>query len=245
MKKIICALFFITELFVCSCASNSQTAKPETEGQPEIAQENQAVVEELNAKIQENTSVENPVTETPEEEQKSADTKKEKSKKNDKKADKKSDKKKDNEKAKAEEENQDNEVQMTGMPNPFEKKASLEAANKAAGFTFTSPSTFTTYSSKEFRAIKDEMVEIIYVDSSNPDEDIRVRKANGNLDISGDYNSYSTNKIINDVGIQILLRGEDDRYHVATWISGDYSYAIDSKAGISENKIKGFIQRIY
>ena len=54
-----------------------------------------------------------------------------------------------------------------------------------------------------------------------------------------------TNKIINDAGIQILLRGEDDRYHVATWISGDYSYAIDSKAGISENKIKGFIQRIY
>ena len=246
MKKLICVLFLVTEILVFGCATNNQTAKPETEEQPEITQENQAVVEELNAEIQENTSVENPVTEAPEEEQKPADSKK--SKKNDKKADKKTDKKKEtkeNEKAKAEEENQDNEVQMIGLPNPFEKKSSLDAANKAAGFSFTSPAKYTTYEAKEYRVIKDEMVEIIYVDSSNPDEDIRVRKANGNLDISGDYNSYLTNKIVNDAGIQILLRGEDDRYHAATWTSGDYSFAIDSKAGITENKLKGFIQRIY
>ena len=247
MKKLICVLFLVTEILVFGCATNNQTAKPEAEEQTEITQENQVAVEELNTKIQENTSVENPVVEAPEEEQKPADTKKEKSKKNDKKADKKSEKKKDtkeNEKAE-EEQKQDDEVQMIGMPNPFEKKASLDAANKAAGFNFTSPAKYTTYEAKEYRVIKDEMVEIIYKDSANPDEDIRVRKANGNLDISGDYNSYLTNKIVNDAGIQILLRGEDDRYHAATWTSGDYSYAIDSKAGITENKLKGFIQRIY
>lgn len=244
MKKIICVLFLVTEIIVYGCATNEQVAKPETEGQSETVQGNQPTAEELNAKIQEKTSAENTAVEAPEEEQKPAKTKEEKSKKKDKKADKKAEKQ-ESEKTKAEEELQENDVQIVGMPNPFEKKASLDAANKAAGFSFTSPSKYTTYEAKEYRVIKDEMVEIIYKDTSNPDEDIRVRKAKGNLDISGDYNSYLTNKIVNDAGIQILLRGEDDKYHAATWTSGDYSYAIDSKAGITENKLKGFIQRIY
>ena len=244
MKKLICVLFLVTEIFVFGCATNSQTAKPEAEDQVENIQE---VTDEVNIKKQEKTQVENSiVVEEKEEEQKPADTKdkKENTKKKDKKADKKAEKQ-ESEKAKTEEEQQEEDVQLIGKPNPFEKKSSLDAANKAAGFSFISPSKYTTYEAKEYRAIKDEMVEIIYKDSSNPDEDIRVRKANGNLDISGDYNTYSTNKIVNDAGIQILLRGEDDRYHAATWISGDYSYAIDSKAGITENKLKGFVQRIY
>ena len=70
MKKLICVLFLVTEILVFGCATNNQTAKPEAEEQTEITQENQAAVEELNAKIQENTSVENPVVEAPEEEQK-------------------------------------------------------------------------------------------------------------------------------------------------------------------------------
>lgn len=243
MKKKICVLFLITEILVFGCASNNQTAKPEVE----VREEN----EEVELKIQGNQAAENTLTEaeTPAEEkikeeaketkevkeEKKEDTKKKK----DKKADKKTEEKKEET---VEEESKD---EMTGLPNPFEKKASLDAANKAAGLTFSSPTKYTTYEAKEYRAIKNEMVEIIYKDSSNPDEDIRVRKAKGNLDISGDYNSYLTNKIVNDAGIQILLRGEDDRYHAATWTSGDYSFAIDSKAGITENKLKGFIQRIY
>lgn len=242
MKKLICVLFLVTEIFVFGCATNNQTAKPEAEDQVENIQE---VTDEVDIKKQEKTQVENSiVVEEKEEEQKPAKTKEEKSKKKDKKADKKAEKQ-ESEKTKAEEELQENDVQIVGMPNPFEKKASLDAANKAAGFSFTSPSKYTTYEAKEYRVIKDEMVEIIYKDTSNPDEDIRVRKAKGNLDISGDYNSYLTNKIVNDAGIQILLRGEDDRYHAATWTSGDYSFAIDSKAGITENKLKGFVQRIY
>lgn len=236
MKKKICVLFLITEILVFGCASNNQTSKPEVV----------EVKEELELKIQENQAAENTLTEaeTPVEEKNKEEAKEEKKedkkKKKDKKADKKTEEKKEE---KVEEEELKDE--MTGLPNPFEKKASLDAANKAAGLTFTSPSKYTTYEAKEYRAIKDEMVEIIYKDSTNPDEDIRVRKAKGNLDISGDYNSYLTNKIVNDAGIQILLRGEDDKYHAATWTSGDYSYAIDSKAGITENKLKGFIQRIY
>ena len=245
MKKTICVLFLITEILVFGCASNNQVKKPEAEDQPESVQESQDNVEELNAKIQGEVQVENTVVETQEEEQKPAETKEEKSKKKkDIKADKKNEEK-EPEESKTEEEQQEEDVQLIGKPNPFEKKASLDAANKAAGFIFTSPSKYTTYEAKEYRVIKDEMVEIMYVDSSNPDEDIRVRKANGNLDISGDYNTYATNKIVNDAGIQILLRGEDDRYHAATWTSGDYSYAIDSKAGITENNLKGFVQRIY
>ena len=242
MKKIICVLFLVTEIFVFGCATNNQVAKPESEDQAENIQE---IAEESDIKIQENIQAEKTEEENPKEDKKAKDIKSEDKKKKDKKSDKSADKKTETTQTKDNDKTKEKEEPMTGMPNPFEKKAILDAANKAAGFNFASPVKYTTYEAKEYRVIKDEMVEIIYKDSSNPDEDIRVRKANGNFDISGDYNSYLTNKIVNDAGIQILLRGEDDRYHVATWTSGDYSYAIDSKAGITENKLKGFIQRIY
>jgi len=136
------------------------------------------------------------------------------------------------------------EEAMVGMANPFETKGSLDAANKAAGFTLVSPKTFSTYTAKVYRVIRGEMIEIIYTDSANKDEDLRVRKGVGNLDISGDYNKYEVNKSVNDSGIEVLLRGEADSFHVASWISGDYAFAIDSKSGISENKVLALIQEI-
>lgn len=78
MKKLICVLFLVTEIFVFGCATNSQTAKPETEDQVENIQE---VTDEVDIKKQEKTQVENSiVVEEKEEEQKPADTKDKKGK---------------------------------------------------------------------------------------------------------------------------------------------------------------------
>ena len=77
------------------------------------------------------------------------------------------------------------------LPNPFEDVASLEDAEKAAGFTFRAPYTLNGSDNVVYRVLTegDKMIEIIYL--KGEEEVARIRKAPGSEDISGDYNEYA------------------------------------------------------
>ena len=82
------------------------------------------------------------------------------------------------------------------------------------------------------------------------DDEVRLRKAKGSDDISGDMTKYliTKNKAANMNKVEskrVELRGEVDNYHVATWVDGPYTYAITSKKGLTEKQILAFADQLY
>ena len=118
------------------------------------------------------------------------------------------------------------------IPDPFEGFSTLEQAVKAAGFEMSVPDAPKWYETAIYRAnTGTQMLEVIYSDKDLENEDAveayRIRKAIGSDDISGDYNDYSEKTEVSVSGNQVSLKGNDGKVFVATWTSGEFTYAID------------------
>lgn len=118
------------------------------------------------------------------------------------------------------------------IPDPFEGFSTLEQAVKAAGFEMSVPDAPKGYETAIYRVnTGTQMLEVIYSDKDLENEDAveayRIRKAIGSDDISGDYNDYSEKTEVSVSGNQVSLKGNDGKVFVATWTSGEFTYAID------------------
>ena len=61
-------------------------------------------------------------------------------------------------------------------------------------FSLEAPIEYADYNSLVIQAIADDMIEVIYFDAEKTHEGLRIRKAVGTDDISGDYNEYKEEK---------------------------------------------------
>ena len=114
------------------------------------------------------------------------------------------------------------------IPDPFEGFSAV----KGAGFEMSVPDAPKGYETATYRVNNStQMLEIIYSDKDLENEDAieayRIRKAIGSDDISGDYNDYSEKTEVSISGNQVSLKGNDGKVFVATWTSGEFTYAID------------------
>ena len=78
------------------------------------------------------------------------------------------------------------QAQDYGVPNPFEIVDTLDEAAKIAGFSLEAPTEYADYNSLVIQAIADDMIEVIYFDVEKTHEGLRIRKAVGTDDISGE-----------------------------------------------------------
>jgi hypothetical protein len=135
--------------------------------------------------------------------------------------------------------------ETTQIPNPFEDFQTIDEAEKSAGFEISDIKSIPdTYSLTAIRAIENDLIELIYQDGEN---EIRVRKAKGNEDISGDYNEYKDSNTVEINNASVTMKGNDGKVSVATWVDGDYSYSITAdvgKEGIDSNLIADIIESI-
>lgn len=131
----------------------------------------------------------------------------------------------------------------TQIANPFEDCETLEDAVKLAEFDITVPEKMPEgYSQSGIRAAKDTMINIGY---SNENSVIDIRKGSGKDDISGDYNEYAETNTVIIGDIQVTMKGNDGLVNVATWVNGDYSYAITiSEAGMDSTVISDMVSSI-
>ncbi len=114
----------------------------------------------------------------------------------------------------------------TAMPNPFVETGSQEEARAAAGFGFSLPSPLEgTVLDPAYRVIPGLMVEAIYRDAQG-NESYRLRKGANADDISGDYNRYACAYRLVIAGKELLLKGDCERWPLATWVEGGHSFAI-------------------
>ncbi|MBR1910877.1 MAG: hypothetical protein IJ828_00825 [Treponema sp.] len=86
--------------------------------------------------------------------------------------------------------------------------------------------------------------------STGTGDEVRLRKAKGSEDISGDMTKYLITKnmaanLNKAESKRVELRGEVNNYHVATWVDGAYTYAITSKKGLTEQQILAFADQLY
>ena len=88
------------------------------------------------------------------------------------------------------------------------------------------------------------MIEVIYFNDTD-NEGLRIRKAKGTDDISGDYNEYKDVEIVKVRDIEVTEKGSDGDIAVVTWNDGTYSYAIDAgEAKLSAEAIANLVSNI-
>lgn len=148
-----------------------------------------------------------------------------------------------------------NEKTDVEIPDPFAEWDSMEEAETAAGFSLTVPETMNNYSKRIIRTMTGEdnvaMIEVVYCNDNENEEtdeksEIRIRKAPGNGDISGDYTEYSEISTVTIENIQVSMKGENGKIQLATWTNGDYTYSIGFyfDTGISSGDLNGFITSV-
>lgn len=126
-------------------------------------------------------------------------------------------------------------------PNPFIDCNTLSDASKIAGFSLKTPDSVNGCPLSIIQAIDSSLIQAIYQDSK---DEIFVRKAAGNKDVSGDYNVYSSIKTVKIKKIKAELRGDGSKIYTAIWTRNNHSYSISSQSGLSRNKILKLIQKI-
>lgn len=107
-------------------------------------------------------------------------------------------------------------------PSPFIPCATMAEAEYLAGFGLTAPKGADTVEAWE--AV---MIQAIYGEEN---ETMRIRKAAGEGDISGDYTNYDQVKTVNGV----TIKGAGDVYSLAIWEKDGYAYSVSVAAGLSQ-----------
>lgn len=121
------------------------------------------------------------------------------------------------------------EEPVIGMPNPFQEFTVHEEAEAHADFTIDLPSS-SDFTLRVYKVIQNELFEAIYDGIT----EIRIRKAAGNEDISGDYNSYPQKRIVSTPEATVTFEGADGKVSKATWSHAGYSYSITAEEALEE-----------
>ena len=132
-----------------------------------------------------------------------------------------------------------------GVPNPYEIVDTLDEASKIAGFNLSVPATYGDYKKQVIQAIEDDMIEVIYFEEESENEGLRIRKAKGTDDISGDYNEYKNVETMKVGDYDVTEKGDEGNIFIVTWTDGTYSYAIDTdRAELSKEDVANLISNI-
>lgn len=124
----------------------------------------------------------------------------------------------------------ENEGENAQLPNPFTEHGTLEELEKTVAFDVTLPSFENSYKATDFIDINRETADIRFSDGKN---EITFRKAKGTEDVSGDCNTYSSNKTIKIKNTDVKLRGNNG-VNTATWQKDGFTYSLSFETAVSE-----------
>ena len=130
-----------------------------------------------------------------------------------------------------------------GASNPFAENETIGEAARAVGFTISVPDAIDGYSTRIIRTQGQGMIEIIYQDDESEGE-IRIRKAKGTGDPSGDFNQYSENDMIAVDNLEVTVKGNNGAVNLATWTENGYTYSIGASTGLSNEDMAALIASV-
>jgi len=132
------------------------------------------------------------------------------------------------------------DVETTGIANPFITADTIKEAEEGAGFVFTVPENIEEYTITSITYIEKDMIQVIYGDENT----ICIRKANGNKDISGDYNEYQTEEDRSIDEKNVNVKGNEEGIYHLTWTDEEYSYAIICSEAITDALAEELVQSV-
>ncbi len=148
----------------------------------------------------------------------------------------------------------------SGMPNSDELEASAPSSNTgimvSGSFEITELEDAAALSSvigfpvEDLTSLPFEVRQVTYysyfndfaeIDYTGDGQSLIYRKAKGTEDISGDWNEYSNERHLTVNDWDILLKGNSERYTLAVWTDGTYSYALSFEQEVTEEEITAVI----
>lgn len=140
-------------------------------------------------------------------------------------------------------------IGSTQVANPWTDYKTKRDAVQAVGFKIKAPNRFYIYKVKDYRAMTgdDKVIELLYTSVKGKRDyadTMRVRKAPGKSDISGDYANYDFNKGFIVDGMNVVVKGNGEYVHCITWQSDEYSYAVTCDGGLTMQEAKKLVNKI-
>ncbi len=127
--------------------------------------------------------------------------------------------------------------------NPIEGFDTIDEAQKALKFKVTVPKELLgKYNIKYINTISRDLFQICYISKQS---DIIFRMGQDTQDISGDYNNYKTNNVVNINGSNVKLKGDDNLIKVAVWSVNNMSYSISVNDGMKQDDIINIIKSTF
>jgi hypothetical protein len=127
--------------------------------------------------------------------------------------------------------------------NPIEGFDTIQEAQKVLKFKVTVPKELLgKYNIKYINTISRNLFQICYISNQG---DILFRVGQGTEDISGDYNNYKSNNIVNINGSNVKLKGDGNLIKVAVWSVNNMSYSISVNSGMAQDDIIKIIKSTF
>ena len=131
------------------------------------------------------------------------------------------------------------QTENTQIANPFITCKTTDEAKQIAGFPISLPVSLPGWvNDTTIRATKSGLIEILYCGDH---QTIRLRKAIGDTDISGDYNCYDEVNTVYIDDLQVTLKGTDGKVNVAAWTTCGYTYAISTSSAMDQEDVLAWI----
>lgn len=131
-------------------------------------------------------------------------------------------------------------------PNPFQDYATYEEAADAAQYGFAAPQSVDGYPEVSYSVMNGgEMFQIVYRNGDGGE--VTARKAPGDqTDISGDYNQYAEERIVDTAALTFTVKGDGEKAFVALWMDDDsgFSYSLTAKDGMSPDAFEALVVAI-
>lgn len=131
------------------------------------------------------------------------------------------------------------------IANPFTDYETLADAITAASFDITVPDHIDGYPQTSYRVMDSDgavMIELINEDGS--ENEVRIRKAPGSDDISGDYNEYAQEQVLMVGDRDVTAKGDGDTVSLATWAQDGYTYSVYASSGMTSDALAALIADI-
>lgn len=128
------------------------------------------------------------------------------------------------------------------IANPIVEYETLAEAEKAVGFTMTAPETFNRFADRTVQVIGGKLLQLTYLNDHG--QRLILRKAVGDEDISGDYNQYPQNSMMEWDNGGATFKGEDDMFSVAAWTADGFAFSMTTDEPMSEGDVLSLISRV-
>ncbi len=122
--------------------------------------------------------------------------------------------------------------------NPWSYNLTIEEAEEKVGFNFDTIKSVEINSISIMIGMEYNLIQGIFFDGDN---EIIIRKGNTEGNISGDYNIYKQEEVINMNNVCVTLKGNEGLYSLAEWTVNGYSYSISCNQGVEYNTILSYL----